>query len=162
MVDMALIQGTISSLKLAGDLAKGMLDLKNFNDVSGKVAELQSAILSAQYSAIESNAAQFAMIEEIRALKEEIARIKAWDAEKSRYKLMTPWQGTLVYALKQSMSNGEPPHYICTNCYEVGRKSILNPKKMANSMKIYFACPVCKSEVPTDFNNPCAAVFANE
>jgi len=41
MADMALIQDTISSLKLAGDIAEGLLELKNFNDVSGKVAELQ-------------------------------------------------------------------------------------------------------------------------
>ncbi|MFI4939204.1 MAG: hypothetical protein ACHP7O_02480 [Burkholderiales bacterium] len=147
---MATIQGTISSLKLAGDIMKGMLDLKTFNEVSGKVAQLQSAILSAQSSAMEANSAQFSMIEEIRELKAEIARIKAWDTEKGRYKLQSVATGGVAYALKESMSNSEPPHYICTSCYENGRKSILNQIPDANGWT-FFTCPSCKSKMPTGY-----------
>lgn len=149
MVDMSLISGTVTSLKFAGDIAKGFLDLKTFNEVGGKVAELQSAILSAQISAIEANAAQFAMIEEIRALKEEMTRIKAWDTQKQHYKLTPLWaNASVAYALKESMASGEPPHLICTKCYEDGRKSILNPLTLA-SHHIVFSCPICKSQIPT-------------
>ena len=158
-MDMSLIQGTISGLKLAGDIAKGFLDLKTFNEVGGKVTELQSAILSAQSSAMEANAAQFAMIEEIRALKEEMTRIKAWETQKQRYKLVTPWSAGVAYALKQSMSNSEPPHLICTNCYESGRKSILNP--LANSSGfVSYACPACKSQIPTGYRGSPAPEYA--
>ena len=67
-MDMSLIQGTISGLKIASDIAKSFLELKSISDVQGKVIELQSAILSAQSSALDANAAQSAMIDEIRAL----------------------------------------------------------------------------------------------
>jgi ribosomal protein L29 len=149
-MDMNLIQGTITSLKFAGDVAKSLLELKTLGDVQGKVIELQSAILSAQSSALSANAEQSAMVEEIRELKKEIAKVKAWETEKQRYKLTNPWSGGVAYALKETMANGEPPHLICTKCYEEGRKSILNPLKDANNFEL-FACPVCKSQIPTGY-----------
>lgn len=145
-MDITLIQNTISGLKLAGDIAKSFLDLKSISEIQGKVIELQSAILSAQSSALSANAAQTAMVEQIRTLKEEIARIKAWESEKKRYSLTSPWNGAVVYALKKSMSNSEPPHWICTNCYEDGRKSILNQFHKPSAF-IEFICPECKATI---------------
>jgi hypothetical protein len=92
MVDISLIQGAISSLKLAGDIAKGFLELKSISDVQGKVIELQSVILEAHSSTLAAYSAQSAMVEEIRALKEEIAKIKNWNTEKQRYKLTPQWK----------------------------------------------------------------------
>lgn len=149
-MNMQMIQGTIASLKFAGDVAKSLLELKTLGDVQGKVIELQSAILSAQSSALSANAEQSAMVEEVRKLKEEIASVKAWESQKQRYKLTNPWSGGVAYALKEAMANGEPPHLLCTKCYEDGKKSILNPSKDANGFEI-FACPVCKSQIPTGY-----------
>ena len=127
-MDLTLIQGTISGLKLAGDIAKGFLELKSITDVQGKVIELQSAILSAQSSALAANADQAAMVDEIRLLKEEIARVKAWETQKQRYQLEAIWEkAAVVYALKKSMSGAEPPHWICTKCYEDGSRSASAP-----------------------------------
>lgn len=70
-MDMTLIQGTISGLKTAADIAKSLMELKSISDVQAKVIELQSAILAAQSSALSANADQAAMVDEIRALKEE-------------------------------------------------------------------------------------------
>jgi hypothetical protein len=142
-MDIALIQGTISSLKVAGDIAKSFLELKSISEVQGKVIQLQSVILSAQSSALSAQAHQSTMIEEIRSLKEEIAHIKAWEEEKERYKLISPWKGSFVYALKSSCSRSEPPHWICTKCYEDGRNSILNPFR--SNRNYVFTCPACKS-----------------
>ena len=158
-MDMTLIQGTISGLKLAGDIAKGILELKSLSDVQGKVIELQSAILSAQSSALSANADQAAMVEEIRALKKEIADVKAWEGQKQRYNLTSQAAGSLVYALKESMKESEPPHWICTKFYEDGRKSILNPHQDAKGFCQY-VCPVCKSQVPNGFRSPSQAEYA--
>lgn len=160
-MDLSLIQGTISGLKVAGDIAKGLLELKSISDVQGKVIELQSTILSAQSSALSANADQSAMVEEIRQLKEEVARVKAWEAEKQRYKLHAPWEGSVVYALKKSMSDSEPPHWICTSCYENGRKSILNQLQGKDGWYIV-TCPVCKSQVQSPWRGPSALEYAAE
>jgi hypothetical protein len=141
---MSLIQGTISSLKLAGDITKSLLELKSISNFQAKAIELQGAILSAQDSARAANAHQTTMIEEIRHLKEEIARVKAWEKEKQYYKLISPWAGTVLYALKEECSASEPAHWICTKCYEEGRKPILNPQKK-NTLYVLI-CPACKCE----------------
>jgi hypothetical protein len=146
MIDMSLLQGTVTSLELAGDIAQGFLKLQSLAEVQGKVIDLQSAILAAQSSALEANAHQTAMVEEIRYLKEEIARIKAWEKEKQRYKLISPWEGTVLYALKKECSLSEPPHWICTKCYEDGRKSILNTYHKIEYAVFILVCPMCKAE----------------
>lgn len=124
-MDITLIQSAIAGLKTASDIAKGILDLKITTEVGGKVAELQNVILTAQESAFAANAAQSEMAEEIRALKDEMVRIKAWEAQKNRYQMESPWAGAVVYALKDSMKGTEPHHWICAQCYEDGKRSIL-------------------------------------
>ena len=145
-MDMTLIQGTISGLKLVSDLAKSLLELKSVSEIQGKVVELQSAILSAQSSALSSNAAQSAMVEEIRALKEEVARVKAWESQKQRYALQSLWNGAaLVYALKESAKESEPPHWICAHCYEDGERRILQQGDKYSFLHLF--CPKCKTQL---------------
>ena len=143
-MDISLVQGMVSSFKLASDITKSLLELKSISEIQAKVIDLQSAILSAQSNALAANAHQTAMIEEIRNIKEEIARVKAWEKEKQRYKLINPWLGTVLYALKEECSASEPPHWICTKCYEEGNKSILNPQN--KPVGYVLVCPRCKSE----------------
>ena len=149
-MDMSLIQGTISGLKTASDIAKGFLELKSIADVQGKVIELQSAILSAQSNALAANSDQAAMIEQMRELKEEIARVKAWETQKQRYQLVSPWQGTVVYALKKQSCDSEPPHWICSHCYESGAKGFLNGKE--DSRSLLLVCARCKNQVSTPWS----------
>lgn len=158
-MDLTLLQGALSSLKIAGDIAKGFLDMKNTSEVAGKVAQLQSAILDAQSSLFQSHAAQSSLIDEVRDLKEEIVRLKTWETEKQRYKMVEAWTSAVTYALKESMKCGEPPHYICASCYQVGRKSILNPKHDAANF-VSFACPSCKAAIPTGYRGKPTAKYA--
>lgn len=152
-MDIAFIQSAIFSIKLAGDITKSLMSLTKLSEVSEKVAGIQGALLEAQSNAFNANAKQAAMVEEVRALKEEMARLKAWDTEKQRYKLAIPFprhgMGSVAYALKESMKGSEPAHLICTKCYEDGRKSILNPLKLPDGKSIVFVCPVCQAQIPT-------------
>ena len=45
MADMALIQGAVTGLKAAADIAKGFLELKSIADVQGKVIVLVAQII---------------------------------------------------------------------------------------------------------------------
>lgn len=101
MPDMALIQGAITSLNAAANIAKGFLQLRSIAEVQGKVIELQSAILAAQSSALAAQSDQATMIQRIGELEKEIARVKAWEETKQRYQLISPWPGAFLYALKE-------------------------------------------------------------
>src|SRR5947209_1842747 len=88
MVDMGSIAAALGGLKTAGEIAKALLQLHSETERQAKVIELQSVILAAQSSAISAQSDQFTMLEEVRALKEEIAKVKAWETQKQRYKLV--------------------------------------------------------------------------
>lgn len=122
---------------------KSMLDtaraLKDISDAAGRNAvmiDLQEKILTAQ--------AQYAaLLERKDEIEKELMSVKAWEAEKQRYQLTDYGAGTFAYALKEAMSNGEPPHRLCAKCYQEGHKSILQFfRKLIKQEEHY--CPRCK------------------
>lgn len=101
-----------------------MISLKTMAEVQAKAIELNAKILSAQHELFAANAAQSQFIERIRELEEQIANKEAWNAQKQRYRLATPYSGVTAFALQKAMSNGEPPHYVCANCFQGGKLAI--------------------------------------
>lgn len=119
------LMSAAASLRVAGQIANGLINLKTTTEVQAKAIELNGLILNAQSDLFAANASQTALVQEVGELKDQIIRMKDWEAQKQRYQLAAPYPGCLVYALKKTMSGGEPPHYICTNCYESSKRSIL-------------------------------------
>lgn len=161
MVDMGSIAAALTGLKTAGEIAKGFLQLRSDAERKAKVIELQSVILAAQSSAIAAQSDQFEMMEEVRQLREEVANARAWETEKLRYKLVSPYAGAMVYALQRSMSNCEPPHYLCTNCFKDGKPSILQLGDDKGGWS-FFGCPVCKSQAFTGYRGSDTPKYAEE
>lgn len=158
-MDMSLIDGTFTGLKAVAEIAKGLVELKSITDVKAKAIELQSAILAAQSSALSANADLARAVAEMQALKDELARIKAWDEQKQRYRLVSPWSGAVAYALREAAKGSDPPHWICTKCFEDGRRSILNPQ-MDKEHWFSYVCPVCKASIRTGSRSASQAEYA--
>ena len=146
-----------NSLRAAGQIAKGLIDLKSTTEVQAKAIELNGLILDAQGELLAANAAQAALVEEVRELKSEIARMKDLETQKQRYKLAAPFPGCMVYALQKSMSGGETPHYVCASCYQKGKPSILQGKEhgaaFAGIANATYYCPICTAEAATRWSN---------
>jgi hypothetical protein len=147
-MDMTVISGTISGLKTASDLVKSVISANTMVEVNSKALELQRALLSAYADAISAKETQSALLDEIRELKGQLSKNEEFVADMKRYKLYQPDSTATVYALKESMSNGEPPHYLCANCYQSKRKTILQVLDQPGGWQ-YFTCPSCKSAAPT-------------
>jgi len=60
------------------------------------------------------------------------------EGEFARYELWKTPTGELIYRLKAEDSAGEPHHYICPTCKEIGKKTILQGHDEA------VECPVCQ------------------
>ncbi len=147
MADMIMFQGAMAGLKAAADIAIGLSKLNTMTDVNAKAIELQQVILNVQSTALAAQSEQATLVHRIRELEEEVVRVKAWETQKQRYALVRPFDddGSVVYALKESMSDGEPPHYICTNCHEDGRRSVLQGR--FKERRSILVCPTCKGEI---------------
>jgi hypothetical protein len=151
MVDMSAISVLSISLNTAINIAKAMVDVRDATIFQGKVFELQRAIIDAQQNIFAANAERSSLIEEIREAKAQIASLEAWNTEKQRYVLKDVGSGSLAYAVKESMRNGEPAHHICAACYQHGHKSILQPKAVYPDRTLY--CSECKAQIFTGVAN---------
>ena len=112
------IYAGISSFKVMLDIAKGLKDISDASARYAAIIELQEKILGAQE-------AQTALVQKVSDLEKELAAFKNWNAEKERYQLTDYGGGTFAYALKPEKAEGEPPHKLCANCFQQGKKSIL-------------------------------------
>jgi hypothetical protein len=148
-MDMGSIAAAIGSLKTASDLAKAFIGVRDSTVIQGKVIELQSAILAAQSSALAAQSEQFTLLNKVLQLEEEVAKARAWDAEKQKYELKRIYPGIVAYALKPETGGAEPRHWLCANCFEQGRKSYLHVQNPLYAMHIY-RCQLCSSKFEID------------
>lgn len=163
MFDMASVTAAYGSLKALTQIAKGLISLKSLAEVQSVAIELNEKIIAAHQDLISVNEQQAAMIKRIGELEGQIAAMKDWDTEKQRYKLASPASGAVVYALKRAMSNGEPPHYLCANCYKQGKQSFLNdlPSKRTNQWNEW-VCPTCGSSARTGYSDAVRMKYAED
>jgi len=109
-MDMATIGGALASINAARDIAKTMIGLRDTELLQAKTIELNGLILEALSKAIDAKQAEAAQVDEIRTLKEEIAHLKAWGDEKTRYEMKQIDSGFVAYMLKKEERGSEPPH----------------------------------------------------
>jgi hypothetical protein len=136
----------LGALKTAFDIARGLKDIDDATRRNAAVIELQERILSAQQS-------QSRLIDTVSDLEKKIAEMNAWAAEKERYELRAISPGIFVFALKPSMTNGEPSHYICANCCAAGKKSYLQQHIRGSHYDLY-KCHGCGDELGIDKGTP--------
>jgi hypothetical protein len=159
MVSITDIGGALSSLKAAKDIAEAMVGLRDAAAFQEKRIELQSKILDAQERMLAAQDERTALVERTRALEREVARFKAWDAEKQRYELKRWGHGAFAYVLKGSEAGGEPIHALCTACYDRGVKSRLQANGDPVVSRHAWDCPTCKFSLKAGRNalqNPAA------
>jgi polyhydroxyalkanoate synthesis regulator phasin len=146
MVDMTMFTGAMSALKSASEITKLMIAAHDAHVVREKAIELQAQIFTAQQNALSAQSEQFALLERLRELEEQIANLQAWDSQKRRYKMEQVTPGAITYALKEEESGGEPPHWICAACYEQGRRFVLQQGDQV-PYGFNWDCPGCKAHI---------------
>ncbi len=144
-MDITAIFTALTGIKTATEIVKSIAETKSISEVQSKAIELQSVILSAQGSALNAQSEQYALVQKINELENKIALFNSWEKEKSRYELIDYGQGTFAYSVKESVRGSEPPHKICTTCYQNGKKSLLQFRNKIEGREFYF-CYQCNSE----------------
>ena len=153
MVDMAAIAGFATSMRAAVEITKAMKDIHDANLLQTKTFELTREILSAQSYAVEAVAAQSALLDRVRQLEEEKAKLEAWEAESDRYELQDVDRGFFAYVLKPGMENGEPSHALCATCYQRRFKSFFQSSGHIAVHEHYWFCPACNTKVKSQWRS---------
>jgi hypothetical protein len=130
------IFGGISAFKAMFDLAKGLKDIDDATRRNAVAIELQEKILAARE-------AQSAALERIGELEKQVADFEGWDTEKKRYELKNIGHSCFARMLKPEARAGEPPHFICANCYEQRRIFVIQRGPPKPQARAEFFCPSC-------------------
>jgi hypothetical protein len=136
----------LSAFKSLYDSAKALKDMNDAAVRNTAVIELQEKILAARD-------AQTSLLERVGELKKEVAHLKDWEADKKRYQLAEIGGGVVALALKPSMSDGEPMHYLCADCAAKGAKSYLQPH-IRGPYYDQYKCKGCGFEIGINKGNP--------
>src|SRR5258705_1817703 len=129
----------LSALKSAFDIAKGLKDIDDAVRRNGAVIELQEKILAARE-------AQTVLLDRVDELEKEVASFERWEREKQRYELKDLGWGAFAYMLKPPERGTEPPHWLCTNCYEHNHKALIQ-RISKKGEGLVWTCPACKNTI---------------
>lgn len=119
------IAAGLSSLNAAKQIVQGLNAANTAINVNDVKIELQGLILEAQQALFAAQQAEASTAQKIGALEQEIVRLKDWSAEKASYQMTAICRGAFAYTRKPGMEAGEPPHWLCTTCFENGKKAVL-------------------------------------
>lgn len=152
-----------SLLAIIPGLAKAGADIAAASDETKRNAQLiefQRVIIQLQSSIAFIQVQNSSLLREKDDLEKQIKNFENWDGEKQRYSLVTIYSGAVAYALKESMSKGEAPHWLCTNCFDGGKKTILNTIDGARGFSM-LVCPVCKAQLQSPYRGPIQVKYAD-
>jgi hypothetical protein len=102
--------------RLAGNPDKKVSD----PDILGLISTFTEKLVDAQL-------AQSQVLNALQELERAVEQAQRLHDERSRYELQATATGALVLALKPGDPKAEPPHYLCADCLEEGKKRILQP-----------------------------------
>ena len=131
--------------KLNDDITK----LKELGESNVKAVELTQIAINLQQLVISLQKDLWALQIENRALEDQISKVREFEIEKMVYSPFQFATGAVVYRSNKSITNanGEAVfHYLCADCYNQGKKSILQPAEIVNSYKT-MKCHCCSSVI---------------
>lgn len=152
MIDFGTLSAALGSAQAAGAMIKSLAGMKSAVDINAKAIELQGVILSLQGDIGNAIAAQAQLAQENQQLKNQLAEIERFHGEAANYNIFQPWPGILVYARKDSVQRSSPPHYLCANCYQNNKKSIL--QQVLKNHMLNFTCSSCQVSLQTESRGP--------
>lgn len=143
---LAEITAGYQATKATIDIARGIHALKSEAEVNSAVIEIQRLTIDAQHSLMAAQERHTAMSAQIGDLEKEVARLKIWSTERDKYALRAVDTHGFAYMRKEGFEEGEPPHWLCVQCFDDGSKSVLQ-KQSENGPHATHRCNRCSSTI---------------
>ena len=140
------IQLAYNSSKAAFDVAKGINSLSSEVEKNLAVVEIQRHVMEGNSNLMAAQQAHSDALKRIDALEKEVLHLKDWSGEKQNYVLKSIDPSGFAYVPKAGLENGQPPHWLCTNCFDQSEKSILQMKDAGGPMATYH-CNRCSGQM---------------
>jgi hypothetical protein len=122
----AWLDAIMSPLNAAGQGLEKLIETRDLVKFGDELRKLHAEILAAQRGTMTAQANEATLLEQVRELKKRVTDLEAWEREKERFALIALAPNVVAYSVKEAARGAEPPHLICANCYNGGKKSFLN------------------------------------
>ena len=140
------LQLAFNSGKTVFDVAKGIGSLSSEVERNLAVVEIQRLVMEGNSNLMAAQQAHSEALKRVDDLEKEVVRLKDWSSEKQKYELKSIDPSGFAYMPKRGMNDGQPPHWLCTNCFEQAQKSILQMKNTIHQFSVYH-CNRCSGEM---------------
>lgn len=118
----------ISVLDTARGTAKKAIELFKKSPTDAAAIEFGMTINELLGQLMDARQAQLEILHRLNELEGAVIAMNKFDDERQRYEPIITPGGSMVLSLKPGDPKGEPPHFLCPNCFEHGKKGILQPR----------------------------------
>lgn len=163
-MDMTLVTGTVGALRVAVDIGKAAIGIRDANKLAEVVVSMNEQLLNAQQSLFAHNAELLDLQQQYFQTTQELREAKEALADRRRYALFDIGDRQFVLrADARPASSGpgepvaaEPEHYVCQPCFEGSSKTkvVLQHFGKAAGRRAGWLCPACKTIVSYGDHGP--------
>ena len=130
----------------------GILSTVQNVETKKAIAAVQDTLIDVQGKLLAVQTQYEALADAKRDIEQKLAEYARWEFEAARYKLEQIVPGIFVYSLKPDDATGEPPHWLCPNCFQEQKKSILSKPNIDH---MNYKCHRCPFDIiPTSYEYP--------
>lgn len=132
-MDFSQISAIAAAVGAAKQLGEAALGIRDFNQLSGTVMNLNAQLLKAQEGLLAHNTELLQLQNEHFHAREKLRELEEALRERGRYTLVEVAPGNFAYRVNLTPqesrpgepSSTEPLHYVCQSCFDNGRKVVM-------------------------------------
>lgn len=127
----------VASANAAKEISQSLMTLRDEEMIRSRVFDLTSSLMELQQQLMQAQLEQMDLVKRVGELESQLHQAKKVDDLNDRYELRRfEATGHVAYALKAEYVGSEPEHYLCSRCFENGKRITLRGQ---NQLK----CPEC-------------------
>lgn len=138
---LAEFSAAISSVKATIAFVKGAKAAIDKMEIANQLSDICDRIIAAQSQTLALQTENLTLIQDKNDLNKKLIEFESWKKTESEYDLTEICHKRFIYVSKKSAESAQPEHWLCPNCWQQKRKSILQGKPDRQYM-----CPACKFE----------------
>lgn len=135
------ITAAINSARATIAFVKGAKAAIDKVEISNQLAEIYDKIIAAQSQTLSLLSENVKLVQEKNDLNKKVVESENWQKTETEYELTEICPKRFIYVSKKSAESTQPEHWLCPNCWQQKKKSILQGK-----LERQYMCPACKFE----------------
>ena len=137
------ISSLLTGLAAIGKFGSDMASASDTAKRQALLVEFQKGLIDAYGVATSLQVAQLSLAQRNRDLEEQIVNFEDWKTKATQYSLKAvgAHKNVFVYAYTPTVQTADPRHWICANCFENRKRSILHAVTSERAYK----CDLCQS-----------------